>query len=43
MSKLAWVALPLLLAAAWLGVLAWRGRMPSRPALNVGFSVLLLA
>jgi SagB-type dehydrogenase family enzyme len=42
MDKLAWVALPLLLALAALG-LAWaRGRLPSRLALNVASSLLLL-
>lgn len=43
MSKLAWVMLPLLLAALWVGVRAARGRPPSRLSMNVGFSVLLLA
>lgn len=42
MDKLAWVLLPLLIAAAWLALLAWRGRVPARPVLNVWFSVLLL-
>jgi SagB-type dehydrogenase family enzyme len=42
MSKLAWVLLPLLLAAAWLVVLAWRGALPPRPVMNVWFSLLLL-
>lgn len=42
MSKLAWVLLPLMLAAAWVGVLALRGRLPARPVLNVWFSLLLL-
>lgn len=40
--KLLWVALPLLLVAALLAVAAYRGRLPSRHALNVGFSLLLL-
>lgn len=30
MSKLAWVVLPLAAAVAWLAVLVWRGRWPSR-------------
>ncbi len=42
MPKLLWVALPLLLGAAWLGVQMLRGRTPSRHAINVGSSVLLL-
>ncbi len=42
MSKLAWVLLPLLLATLWLVVLAWRGRLPPRLSMNVGFSLLLL-
>ena len=42
MSKLAWVMLPLLLAAAWLAGLALRRRLPSPVALNVWSSVLLL-
>lgn len=42
MDKLLWVAAPLLLALAALGWMAWRGRMPSRVGLNVGFSLLLL-
>ena len=42
MDKLAWVTLPLLLALAALA-LAWaRGRLPSRLALNVASSLLLL-
>ncbi|HYN62911.1 MAG TPA: SagB family peptide dehydrogenase [Rubrivivax sp.] len=43
MSKMLWVALPLLAAAAWLAWLASRRRLPSRHALNVGSSLLLLA
>jgi SagB-type dehydrogenase family enzyme len=43
MSKLLWVAMPLLLATAWVAVLALRGRLPPRLALNVWFSLLLLA
>lgn len=43
MSKLAWVMLPLLLAAAWLAWRAMRGALPSRLAMNIGFSLLLLA
>ena len=42
MDKVAWVLLPLLLAAAWLGWRACRGRLPSRHGLNVGASLLLL-
>ena len=42
MTKLLWVLLPLLLAAATVAWLALRGRMPSRLALNVWSSVLLL-
>ena len=43
MTKLAWVLAPLILYAAVCAVLAWRGRAPSRLALNVHTSVLLLA
>jgi SagB-type dehydrogenase family enzyme len=43
MSKLAWVLLPLLAAVAWLALLGLRRRMPARAALNVWFSLLLLA
>jgi len=43
MPKLLWVALPLLLAAALLAVQLLRGRPPSRHALNVGSSLLLMA
>ena len=42
MPKLLWVALPLLLAAAVLAVSMVRGRTPSRHAINIGVSVLLL-
>jgi SagB-type dehydrogenase family enzyme len=42
-SKLAWVLLPLLLAAAGLAALALRRRLPSRWALNAVSSLLLLA
>ncbi len=42
MPKLLWVALPLLLAAAVLAVQVLRGRAPSRHAINVAASVLLL-
>jgi SagB-type dehydrogenase family enzyme len=42
MDKLLWVLLPIAAAAAAVGVMAWRGRLPSRPVLNVGFSLLLL-
>ena len=43
MPKVLWVALPLLIAAALLAVQVLRGRAPSRHAINVGSSVLLLA
>lgn len=43
MDKLPWVLLPLAVAGAIVGVLAWRGRLPPRPVLNVWFSLLLLA
>lgn len=43
MPKILWVALPLLIAAAVLTVQMLRGRAPSRHAINVGSSVLLLA
>lgn len=43
MDKLLWVLLPIAAAGAVVGVLAWRGRLPSRPVLNVWFSLLLLA
>jgi SagB-type dehydrogenase family enzyme len=42
MTELAWVLLPLLLAAGWVAWRAWRGRPPSRLALNIGVSLLLL-
>jgi SagB-type dehydrogenase family enzyme len=42
MSKLGWVLLPLLAVGIGLAVAAWRGRLPTRLALNVGFSLLLL-
>jgi SagB-type dehydrogenase family enzyme len=42
MSKLAWVLLPLLAAVGWLALLGLRQRMPTRVALNVWFSLLLL-
>lgn len=42
MDKLAWVLLPLLPAAVWLGWCAWRGRLPPRAKLNAVFSLLLL-
>ena len=42
MPKVLWVALPLMLAAAVLAVQVLRGRAPSRHAINVGASVLLL-
>ena len=43
MPKILWVALPLLLAAAVLALQFLRGRAPSRTAINIGSSVLLLA
>ena len=43
MHKLLWVALPLLLAAAWLLVQVLRRRRPSRQALNAWSSLLLMA
>ncbi|MGZ8357212.1 MAG: SagB/ThcOx family dehydrogenase [Telluria sp.] len=43
MPKLAWVLIPLAAYAAFLAVQAWRGRTPVRLALNVHFSLLLLA
>ena len=43
MPKVLWVALPLLIAAAVLAVQVLRHRAPSRHAVNVGSSVLLLA
>jgi len=42
MTKLLWVLLPLLLAGATLALMALRGRMPSRLALNVWSSLFLL-
>ncbi|WP_165390788.1 SagB/ThcOx family dehydrogenase [Pseudoduganella lutea] len=42
MPKLAWVLLPLALYGAWLGAARVRGRTPSRHALNVQLSVLLM-
>jgi SagB-type dehydrogenase family enzyme len=42
LDKLAWVLLPLACITAALAVMAWRGRMPPRLALNVWFSLLLL-
>ena len=42
MPKVLWVALPLLIAAAVLAVQVLRGRAPSRHAINVAASVLLL-
>jgi SagB-type dehydrogenase family enzyme len=43
MPKILWVALPLLLAAAFLALQLLRGRAPSRTAINIVSSVLLLA
>jgi SagB-type dehydrogenase family enzyme len=42
MDKLLWVLLPIALACAAVGWLAWRARLPPRPVLNVAFSLLLL-
>jgi SagB-type dehydrogenase family enzyme len=42
MAKLLWVAMPLLVALAAWALLALRGRMPSRQALNVWSSLLLV-
>jgi hypothetical protein len=42
MPKVLWVALPLLIAMAVLAAQVLRGRSPSRHAINVGSSVLLL-
>ncbi|KPF61026.1 hypothetical protein D621_01305 [beta proteobacterium AAP51] len=42
MDKLLWVLAPLVLAGGVVGVLAWRGRLPSRTVLNAAFSLLLL-
>ncbi len=41
--KFAWVLAPLALYGVVCAILAWRGRMPSRMALNVHTSLLLLA
>jgi SagB-type dehydrogenase family enzyme len=43
MPKIAWVFTPLLLYGALCLLAAWRGRAPSRMALNVHISLLLLA
>jgi len=43
MPKLLWVLLPVLIAAALFGWQLLRRRPPSRHALNIGFSLLLLA
>lgn len=43
MPKFAWVLAPLALYGLWCAIGAWRGRAPSRLALNVHISVLLLA
>lgn len=40
--KILWVLLPLLLYAVWLGLSALRGRAPSRLALNIQTSLLLV-
>ncbi len=42
MTKLAWVLVPLALAALWAAWLAWQGRLPSRPVLNAWSSLLLV-
>lgn len=41
--KLIWVLLPIFLYAVILAVLVWRGRIPSRLAINVQTSLLLMA
>ncbi len=43
LPKFAWVLGPLVLYGIALAVLAWRGRVPSRLALNIHVSLLLLA
>jgi hypothetical protein len=43
MPKILWVALPLLVAAAFLALQLLRGRAPRAPAINIVSSVLLLA
>jgi SagB-type dehydrogenase family enzyme len=43
LPKILWVLLPLSLYALVIGVLAWRRQLPSRLALNVQSSLLLLA
>ncbi len=43
LPKFAWVLGPLVLYGIALAVLAWRGRAPSRLALNIHISLLLLA
>lgn len=43
MPKLAWVLLPLALYGAWLAAAAVRSRMPARHALNIQFSLFLMA
>lgn len=43
LPKLIWVLLPIFLYAVILAVLVWRGRMPSRLALNIQTSLLLMA
>ena len=43
MPKLAWVLLPLALYGAWFAVAAARRRLPTRHALNIQFSLFLMA
>lgn len=43
LPKFAWVLAPLVLYGSCCAILAWRGRAPSRLALNVHLSLLLLA
>ena len=42
MSKWLWVLFPAFVALGWVGLRAWRGRLPSRAKLNAVFSVVLL-
>ncbi len=43
LPKIVWVLLPLLIYAVYVAVFVWRGRAPSRLALNVQTSLLLIA
>ena len=42
MSKWLWVLFPAFVALGWVGLRAWRGRLPSRAKLNAVCSVVLL-